>query len=305
MKLIKKMKDAIVSRASLRSELNRQFFLYKADALTQFAKDSTGSGVSKEKYFEYDVIVSLTTFGKRLNDVYITIESIMQGSCKPNKIILWLQDNLKNTELPIFVKNQQKRGLEVCYCKDLRSYKKLIPTLGKYPDAAIITIDDDVIYREDVVEKLIAAHRIDNRVICANNVHEISLDRNNAVLPYRKWKNDCEELRPSFRFFAVGVGGILYPPHCFNSDVANEKVFSSICPNADDIWFYAMAVTNGFKIMKTQSHPFFFHDYYSNDMFQPDSLSNLNLIRNGGNGNDEQIKKVFAKYDVYKIICRD
>ena len=57
-------------------------------------------GVTDEKYFDHQVIVSLTTYGKRLYDVAFTIESIMQQSVKANRIVLWLEDRC-DAHLPV------------------------------------------------------------------------------------------------------------------------------------------------------------------------------------------------------------
>ena len=74
-----------------------------------------------------NITVSLTTFGKRIDDVYLAIESIAKQTLKPNRVILWLsKDEFFNKKLPITLTNLQKRGLEIKYCKDLKSYNKII-----------------------------------------------------------------------------------------------------------------------------------------------------------------------------------
>lgn len=75
----------------------------------------------------------------------------MQQTRKANRIILWLSENEQNKELPMALQLQQARGLEVRYCKDIRSYTKLIPTLKLCPEAIIITVDDDCLYNMDVL----------------------------------------------------------------------------------------------------------------------------------------------------------
>ena len=45
--------------------------------------------------------------------------------------------------------------------------------------------------------------------------------------------------------------GVLYPPHTLYSDVSREDLFIRLAPDADDVWFWAMAVLNGTKIMLT------------------------------------------------------
>ena len=41
-------------------------------------------GITEEKYGVNDLIVSLTSYGQRIHNVYLTIESIMQQTLKPN-----------------------------------------------------------------------------------------------------------------------------------------------------------------------------------------------------------------------------
>ena len=136
----------VISLGRVLQEMQQQQYIIRHDQLIEKTLNSKENGVSSDRLCEYEVILSLTTYGKRLYEVAATIESIMQGSMKPNRIVLWLENELQDTELPIALKNQQGRGLEVIFCKNVRSYKKLVPALCRFPDSAIITIDDDVIY---------------------------------------------------------------------------------------------------------------------------------------------------------------
>ena len=87
-------------------------------------------GITNQKYCEHDIIISLTSYGKRIYDVYLTIESLMRQTIKPNKIILWLaEDEFSLDNIPQTLKNIQKRGLTIEFCEDIRSYKKLVPAL--------------------------------------------------------------------------------------------------------------------------------------------------------------------------------
>jgi len=64
-------------------------------------------GISGEKYCDNEVIVSLTAFDRRLYEVYLAIEPIMQQTLKPNRIILWLSDKLKNMDIPLLCKTNK------------------------------------------------------------------------------------------------------------------------------------------------------------------------------------------------------
>lgn len=256
------------------------------------------SGISTERYCEHDIIVSLTTFGTRIEKVYLPIESIMQGTILPNRIILWLSEKEYTEEqIPQTLKLQQKRGLEIRFCKDYLSYNKLIPTLAQYPDDAIITIDDDVLYEYDIVERLVNAYKQNPRSICACRMHRIVLNEENTPVTYMKW-DLCISAPPKNPLnFPTGVGGVLYPPHCFNDEVLNSEVFMELCPKADDIWFYAMALlSNTPNHWVATNHPEgYYHAFeqYSNSL----SFSNTN---DQEKGNDVQLRRVFEKYNLYK-----
>lgn len=91
--------------------------------------------------------ISLTTFGKRIQDVFLAIESIGFQSLKAGRVVLWLaEDEFQDSRLPLSLNRLVERGLTVNYYEDIKQYKKLIPSLKSYPNDIIITIDDDMLY---------------------------------------------------------------------------------------------------------------------------------------------------------------
>ena len=278
---------------------NRFTYICRAEYLANCALNSKTPGISNDKYCENDIVVSLTTYGRRLYEVYLAIESIMQQSMKPNKIVLWLGNELENTEIPIVLKNQQKRGLEINYCKDIKSYKKLIPALKAFPSAVIITIDDDFIYDFDLVENLVNSYKKNPELISSARMHRMKLTRKNKLEKYAKWVSNYEGFDVSPLNFPTGNGGILYPPHCFNNEVFNEEVFLDICKFADDVWFKAMALLNGILSQKIFTHKKGGNDHISNTIAQYMSLSHINIEKGM---NDVQLKAVFDKYNLYSYL---
>lgn len=195
-------------------------------------------------------IVSLTSFPARINTVNQTIESLLKQTIKPDKIILWLGfDKFPNREadLPYQLLESTKKGLTIKWCKDLRSYTKLIPTLKEYPNNIIITVDDDILYPENWLERLLNGYLKHPNMINCHRAHRIRFN-NNKLLPYKQWYGAINKTEPSFLNFLTGVGGVLYPPHCLYKNVLNVDKFQKLCPLADDIWFWAMAVLNKTKI---------------------------------------------------------
>lgn len=272
-------------------------FHLKYDELTTKIFSESEQGISNEKYGESEVIVSLTTHGKRIYDVHATIESIMQGSIKPNRIVLWISEDYRNTILPLALQKQTERGLEIKYCKDIRSYTKLLPALKCFPEASIITIDDDIIYPYDTLEYLINAHKEYPNCICANWIREFPKNLGEKYISLLKWPQIFETEEISERYFFEGFAGVLYPPHSLDAEVFNETVFLDICKYADDVWFNAMALKAGTKVKYAWKH-YSVASFINNEDGQCVALQNLN--NKGEFLNDIQIQSVYGKYGLWQ-----
>lgn len=272
-------------------------YIIRKEILDNYTLNSTKPGISGTKYCEHDITVSLTTFGKRLYDVSTTIESIMQGTMLPNRIVLWLEEGLKGERMPNLLKMQQERGLKISYYKDIRSYKKIIPTLINFPEDIIITLDDDIIYDKDLVENLFWTYLKNPDCICASRMHEILLDKNEMPRTYDVWRRGFSPVEHTNRAFPTSGAGTLYPPHCFDEEVLNEEVFTKICPYADDIWLFSMALKSGTKIVKSYTHALNGEDYLENKDVQDSGL--YCTVNSGQNMNDKQLCAVFERYNLY------
>ena len=298
---IKRMIDANAKTLSgLEREIMREAISRRSDWLKEKVMSCKERGVTEERYGGEEVIVSLTSFGKRINDVYLAIESIMQGTLKPNRIILWLADNeFGERVLPQTLLRQQKRGLQIELCEDIRSYKKIVPVMSKYPDACVVTIDDDAMYEFDLLENLIQTHKENPDDICACRMHRIALDDQNKPKSYLRWDMLVYPKEKSNLHFLTSGGGTLFPPHCFVEEFFNKDAFMSLCPYADDVWINAMIWKSGRQVSKAYTHSKWGCDYYDISIEQEDALS---LINNDTSfcRNDVQIKAVMDKYDLYR-----
>lgn len=268
---------------------NIQFDI-RAERLTDINMSSNEKGTSEEQLAPCEVIVSLTTYGRRLHDVYLTIESIMQGTVKPNRIILWLQEDYETKRLPSSLLRLQSRGLEIEYCSDLKSYKKLVPALVKYPKACIVTIDDDVIYDVDMLECLLNSWYHHPTCIHAHRVHQITTNSDGTIKKYSEWsKCTVPDGEPSSRLLFTGVGGVMYPPCCLAEETTTASLFQRLAPWADDLWFYCMARKKGTLICKAPSRSADGQLYATNYRSQGDALWTRNV--SGGN-NDKQLASI-------------
>lgn len=276
-----------------------KFFTRKCQ-MEDFILHCNDIGVSNEHYCNHNLIVSLTSYGKRIYDVCYTIESLMQQTLKPNKIVLWLGKELENTNLPSSLQRQVQRGLEICYTEDIRSYKKLIPALREFPNDIIITVDDDVIYEFDIIERLFKSYLSNPNKIHAARTHRMRFNKNGGLLPYNQWEWNAAQAENSRHLFFTGGAGTLFPPKSLHEDVMNKDIFMDICPTADDVWFNAMALKNGTQINKVATRNNNSHDYLENYNMQDMGLFHINVLSSARN--DEQIHAVYNKYDLFQLL---
>jgi hypothetical protein len=304
------IKQAIRNSAEIKTRLIENRFVFEKEILiNQMRQNSlhlTKSGITNEKYFDNkNVIVSLTSHGKRIYDVFLVIESLLEQTIKPNKIILWLaEDEFTMDNIPVILKKMQNRGLIIEFCEDIKSYKKLIPALKKYPNDIIITADDDVIYQYDLIENLLNSYKQNPELIHFCRGRRIKFKDDNNLENYMKWdfcRNDYEISKLNI---SIGIGGILYPPNVLYKDVTNKEFFLSLAPNADDVWLYAMALKNGILSKKAYTHNFYGSgiDYIdiTYEAQYESALFHINKTKN-----DEQINVVFSKYGIYELLNND
>ncbi len=299
----KSLNDIQLELAKLSDLLKANEIKSQIDWLRTQAMSSSESGISDERYCDEEIIVSLTTFGERINEVFLAIESIMQGTMKPNKLILWLSKNeFKNKPLPITLQKQQRRGLQIEFCEDIRSYKKIVPSMERYPDACIVTIDDDLMYEYDLLENLVNTHISFPDDICACRMHRINVEDNGHPKSYLKWDLEICPSDVSNRLFLTSGGGTLFPAYCFTAEFFDEGRFLDLCPYADDVWINAMALLSGRKIRKVYTHSNNGNDYIPIRLVQDNALCSENMNPNGCR-NDIQINAVFDYYDLYHFLA--
>lgn len=267
------------------------------DKYTTLSLNSNGNGTTDEMYCDYPVIVSLTSYGNKIQQVGLALESLMHQTIKPNKIVLSLSEEYKG-RLPVVLERQQERGLEVNFCKDIRSYTKLVPTLRKYPQSVIITVDDDIIYPIDFIEYLVKAYKNNQNKVYFYYGHTITLDSRGLSIPYKEWTRKPAK-GSSLLNLPTGVDGVLYPPGCFHEDVCKEELFLEICPYADDLWFKAMTLLKGMECEQVERVETDKRDFVHLDAADRFALSTIN---NGKSMNDVQWRRLWERYDLHRYL---
>lgn len=251
-------------------------------------------------------IVSLTSFPAAIPYAIHSIQSILEGTTLPDKIVLYLTfSQFKETGIPQELLDMAKQNprFEIRdYPEDIRSYRKLIPALTDFPEAVIVTIDDDVKYHKQMLHSLLELHKQIPDAVLAHRAKLMKPDK-----PYRKWRKYRwyhflgKRIHAKFKNIQTGVGGVLYPPHSLKEDMIDVKLFTEIAPTTDDIWFWAAAVANDTKIVPV---PFGYNKPKGLGKPRTLSLKTVNF-KSGEDRNSAALRNILERYPLIKQKLED
>lgn len=206
----------------------------------------------KKHQLPNQLIVSLTSYPPRFGKLYLTVKCLITQSISADKIILCVAEcDYKSLPESILLLENSIDKFEITTSEDIGAYKKIIPVLKEYPNAFIVTADDDVYYPKEWLDKLITEWDSSYKSIFAHRVHEITYKNKSIPESYNKWNMSIKEQKNFVDYLATGIGGVFYPPGSLHSQSTNIDKFMDLCPNADDIWLFWMARLNNSCTKKT------------------------------------------------------
>lgn len=193
------------------------------------------------------IIVSMTSYPARIRNSWIALESLFRQSDKNFHLVLVLAaPQFPGKKLPRMIRKLQKKGLEILWTEvDGRSFDHLWPAYQRYGDCAIISVDDDKFFDSDMVSILRAESR----------------ERPGQVIGWRGWCiipqsgeiafSDgwirASRDSPQKSLFMPPGNGSLYPPGSLPDLTGDRELREKLCPNADDVWYWAMTLVHGTK----------------------------------------------------------
>lgn len=255
-------------------------------------------GINKKPY-EKNIIISLTSFPARIDVVWLSIESILRQTYKPDKIILWLGEEKFTglNELPVILKKQMKRGLTIEFREDLKPHTKYYHVMKEYPESVVITVDDDIFYPCNMVSELVKFHtQFPDSVIC-HGARLMSVTHNKFE-NYNRWLNWHSTIIESNRRFDIlplGVMGVLYPPKVLHSEVFNIDLIKKTSYKADDLWLKAMQLKNHTSAVLTNT--------YSKAFVGIPESQTITLMGDnvGQQQNDTQLRAINEEFNIIEI----
>lgn len=238
-----------------------------------------------------NIIVSLASYEKRFPTLHLCLKTIINQSIKPDKFLLYLDHSYKT--IPHQILEFQEKGMEICIAEtDLKSHNKYFYAIQRYPDDILITLDDDVLYPNNLISNLLQTYRKYPFAVSAGRVHKMRFDANGYNMPYDTWEKEAALYnKPSMDLLATGVGGILYPPHCMDKRLFDKEKIQRLCLYGDDIWLKVMQLLKGTPVVAIQQekqHP---------PIIGNTQQCGLHIINKKQHRNDLYIKNVFHEYN--------
>jgi len=187
-------------------------------------------------------LISFTTISSRIGRVEKTVASLAKQKRKAHSINLYISskpyliDEGIQPDNPI-LKRIAAMGVNIYQVPNIGPYRKQIPLIIQLKSAAaslhtpFITIDDDVIYPNDIIERLMTALDSSDAVI-AHRGREIRFD-SGRICAYKSFPPPSE--RSSFSNMGTGKNGIAYRLGYFPKNPI-DYVGHILAPTADDIW---------------------------------------------------------------------
>ncbi|MCC3277233.1 MULTISPECIES: hypothetical protein [unclassified Arthrobacter] len=241
------------------------------------------------------VVVSLTSYGRRLETVHLAIESIGRGSVRPRRLLLWVEDPRVAASPPAELARLQARGLELRLSEGYGPHTKYYPYVASTPKHTLplVTADDDIIYPRHWLHALLRSYAASPDVVSCHWANRMTVT-GGAIGQYRSWvpSRTADKRRDSL---ALGVSGVLYPPHMLDRLASAGASFRDLSPTADDIWLHWVALRGGVPVRQVSPVPRHFPVI-------PGSQDTRLLSVNVSQGrNDEWIRGLYTEEDIRMI----
>lgn len=197
------------------------------------------------------VIASLTTYPPRISKSWIAIETLLRQSVRPERLVLVLNtEEFPSKKLPRRIARQTRRGLEILWAhRNGRSHDKLIPVRAAFPQATIVTFDDDKFFPRDLLEKLTEeSDQSPGKVIGARGWEVRRTEEDDDIHFGKGWTRAGPDSSGQ-HLFLPGGNGCLYPYDSLHALVDDLDEALSVTPTADDVWFWGALQKNSGQMM--------------------------------------------------------
>lgn len=201
------------------------------------------------------VSITLTTIRSRLPMIKPVLESLHSQTVKPAEIILnishdaYLLDEGINESNPHVRELRELPLVRINWVKNIGPYRKIWYFLqdhfdsGAIEEKLFITVDDDTLYPDYFIERLLKEHQQHDCVVAFRG-RRITVD-SACVASYNKWT--IGQSYPSLNNLPTGKDGILYSTKFFTENFLSLADALRLAPTADDLWIKWHYALNGVR----------------------------------------------------------
>lgn len=248
--------------------------------------------------YRNDIEVSLTSYGERLDSVFLTIGSLMNQSVSPASINLWLyKGDLSCGKIPKKLLKLKKKGLKIHLVdENLRSYKKIVhhyEDVDKSSVRYIVTVDDDVYYPRRWLENIVSCIEKDPEVVWCYRGRIVSFNSSYNAKDYNEWPIANRSMLKKNNLLPIGVSGVCYPVDSLLG-VNDRKSFLAYAPTADDLWLKFVTTSNGYVSSLVGEKSLHFPPVINSFSLPKKGLEKENVIEGRNNKSFTALLKLFS-----------
>lgn len=180
------------------------------------------------------LVVTLTTVPERMDRLQPVFRSLMDQTVAADRIVLARPAVSRRSGQPYPPLDPPFPGVDVLDCTDEGPATKLLPALKAEPGAAILVVDDDVIYPQDFIAQMLDWHR---------RLPKAAIGwRGWRIVPGRHPKRFPHVFATALTVpepvdILLGTWGYLIPPGAFDASVHDFSGYPDGVRFVDDVWF--------------------------------------------------------------------
>ena len=190
---------------------------------------------------ESGLVVCMTSYPARIKHAWIALESLFRQQDRDFHLVLVLAEaQFPGRVIPRMLRRMVDKGLEILWVEhDGGSFDHLWPAYEKYPSCAVISVDDDKFFSSNLVAEIRNASNETPGTVIGWRGWRMMLAE--GKLEFSKAWVRADESTPSRELFMPPGNGSLYPPGALPDETGDHQKRQTLCPNADDVWYWAMA----------------------------------------------------------------
>ena len=210
------------------------------------------------------IYVTLTSWKGRINFIHKNLKSLLNNTIKPNKIILNLaieEFPRKYLELPkeLLILLKENKNLKIYWVKKNNFvFKKLIPTINKYKNGLIISVDDDILYPKNAFENMLNCYySLGANTPVSFGTSSTDWDINGTIINSHYGRGSIVK----YKYFNNKINEIY-------KKTTKDDIYKGIKYPDDPLYTYA-ALLNGYKYIRCKNYYIKINNYISNKLMKP------------------------------------